>query len=51
MRAASPVVFSVLSLAMLARADAQVVRRSQPPLPSGTATLTGTVLSRYGLTP
>ena len=49
MRAASPIVLGVVSLAMLARADAQVVRRSQPPLPSGTATLTGIVLTEAGL--
>lgn len=49
MRAASPLVLGVFSLAMLARADAQVVRRPQPPLPSGTATLTGIVLTEAGL--
>jgi len=32
-----------VSLAVLTRADAQIIRRSQPALPSGTATLTGTV--------
>jgi hypothetical protein len=45
MRAASPVFLSVLPLAMLAQADRPVVRRAEPPLPSGTAGLTGTVLT------
>ena len=49
MRAAWAVVLGACSLAMVARPDAQLLRRSQPPLRSGTATLTGTVLTDAGL--
>jgi Carboxypeptidase regulatory-like domain len=45
MRVSSAVTLGLVSLATLAGADAQIVRRSQPALPSGTATLTGTVLT------
>ena len=45
MRARSSAILGFVSLAMLSRADAQIIRRSLPPLPSGTATLTGSVLT------
>src|SRR5712692_2819286 len=49
MRAASPVVLGVFSVAMLAQTDTQFALRSQPPLPVGTAMLTGTVLTASDL--